>query len=40
MDEAVYVFGSGVYEHDGMDEEYSDSEWRYECKELNIGGHL
>tara|TARA_R110000796_G_scaffold119184_1_gene233374 strand:+ start:440 stop:706 length:267 start_codon:yes stop_codon:yes gene_type:complete len=40
MDEAVYYFGSGVYEYDGMDEEYSDSEWRYECKELDIGGHL
>ena len=40
MDEAHYYFGSGVYEYDGMDEEGSESEWRYECKELDTGGHL
>ena len=40
MDESVYYFGSGVYEYHGMDEEGSESEWRYECKELDTGGHL
>lgn len=40
MDEAVYYFGSGVYEYDGMNEEGSDSEWRYKCEEREIGGHL
>ena len=40
LDEAEYYFGSGVYEYDGMDEEGSDSECRYECKKLDVGGHL
>ena len=40
MYEAVYHFGSGVYEYDGMVVAYSDSEWRYECHELDTGGHL
>jgi hypothetical protein len=40
LEEAHYVFGSGVYEYDGMDEEDSESEWRYECDELETGGHL
>ena len=35
-----YELGSGVHEYTGMNETESDSEWRYECKELNTGGHL
>mgnify|MGYP003650224564 FL=1 len=44
IDEAIskaeYNFGNGVNEHDGMVEKESDSEWRYECKELQVGGHF
>tara|TARA_Y100001973_G_C5147260_1_gene306097 strand:- start:803 stop:1066 length:264 start_codon:yes stop_codon:yes gene_type:complete len=32
-------YGSGVNDYRGMDDE-SDSEWRFECEQLKIGGHL
>ena len=38
--EANYEFGFGVDEHNGMDMEDSESEWRYDCEELKTGGHL
>lgn len=37
---ADYEDGNGVYEHDGMNELESESEWRYECDEIHDGGHL
>jgi len=40
INESKYQFGSGVDDYDGMNEPLSESEWRYECDELNIGGHL
>ena len=40
IDESKYQFGSGVNDYDGMNEPLSESEWRYDCDELNIGGHL
>ena len=34
-----YLYGKGLDSYRGMDED-SNSEWRYECDELKIGGHL
>ena len=39
ISEADYTFGSGADDYDGMDDN-SDSEWRYDCEDLKIGGHL
>ena len=39
MSKAEYVHGSGLYDYRGMDED-TNSEWRFECDELKIGGHL
>jgi len=39
IDKAEYIHGSGLYDYRGMDDE-SDSEWRFECEELELGGHL
>lgn len=39
ISEADYTFGSGANDYDGMDDN-SDSEWRYDCEDLKIGGHL
>lgn len=35
-----YKFGSGIYDYDGMNDNTTDSEWRYDCEELKTGGHL
>jgi len=40
IDESEYDSGTGVYDYKGMNEEESDSEWRFECEEQKIGGHL
>lgn len=40
INEAKYVFGTGLYDFKGMEDAESDSEWRYECEEKKIGGHL
>ena len=40
MSEAEYEYGSGVDDYRGMNEPESSSEWRYECEELELGGHL
>jgi hypothetical protein len=40
INETKYEFGSGVDDYDGMNEPLSESEWRYDCNQLNIGGHL
>jgi hypothetical protein len=34
-----YVFGTGLYDIEGMDDAESDSEWRYQCPD-GYGGHL
>ena len=39
ISKADYTFGSGANDYDGMDDN-SDSEWRYDCEDLKIGGHL
>tara|TARA_R100001129_G_scaffold185820_1_gene175285 strand:+ start:230 stop:526 length:297 start_codon:yes stop_codon:yes gene_type:complete len=38
ISKAEYEFGFGL--GDGMDEMDQESEWRYECEQLEIGGHL
>ncbi len=40
MSEANFEYGSGVDEYNGMNEPESESEWRFECEEMKIGGHL
>jgi len=50
MDNAIgkaeYEFGFGTdcdsnqYNKSCMDETHSESEWRYECDKLKLGGHL
>ena len=40
MSESEFVFGTGLYDFEGMDDAESDSEWRYDCPDLKIGGHL
>lgn len=40
IDKAEYVPGTGLYDLKGMEDSDSDSEWRYECEEKKIGGHL
>ncbi len=39
MDKADYEFGFGL-DYTGMNEKDSESEWRYDCAEALIGGHL
>lgn len=38
--DSEYIFGSGVDDYDGMNDDTAESEWRYECDELKTGGHL
>ena len=40
INNSEFVFGSGLYDIKGMEDAEADSELRYECKELKIGGHL
>lgn len=40
ISKAEYVHGTGLYDFDGHEDAEADSEWRYECNELNEGGHL
>lgn len=40
LNDAEFVYGNGVDDYKGMNETESESEWRYECDELRIGGHL
>ena len=39
IDESEFLFGLGMDSGDWTDDD-QDSEWRYECDELKIGGHL
>jgi len=40
LNDTEFVYGNGVDDYKGMNEPESESEWRYECDELRIGGHL
>jgi uncharacterized protein YegJ (DUF2314 family) len=39
INESEFIFGLGLDSGSWTDKE-EESEWRYECDELNIGGHL
>ena len=38
ISKANYEYGFGL--GDGMEDEREESEWRFECEELELGGHL
>ena len=40
LNESEFVYGNGLDDYKGMNEPESETEWRYECDELKIGGHL
>lgn len=40
INEAEFVMGTGLYNHPSHKDSEAEHEWRYECKELEIGGHL
>jgi len=40
ISEANWEYGIGCDEYRGMNEPESSSEWRFECEELELGGHL
>jgi hypothetical protein len=41
ISEANWEYGTGCDEYNrGMNEPESSSEWRFECEQLKIGGHL
>ncbi len=40
ISKAEYVRGSGLYDYDGHEDAEAYCEWRYDCDELNEGGHL
>ena len=40
LNDAEFVYGNWVADLKGMNDPESESEWRYECDELKIGGHL
>jgi len=40
IDESEYDSGTGLYDFKGMEDAEAESEWRFECEEQKIGGHL
>ena len=40
LNDAEFVYGNGLDDYKGMNEPESETEWRYECDELKIGGHI
>jgi len=40
LNDTEFVYGNGVDDLKGMNDPESESEWRYECDDLRIGGHL
>jgi len=40
INEAEFVMGTGLYDHPGHEDSEAEHEWRYECEEWGIGGHL
>jgi|TARA_R110000744_G_scaffold23682_1_gene59895 hypothetical protein len=40
INQAEFVHGTGLYDHHGHEDSEVDDEWRYECKERKISGHL
>jgi hypothetical protein len=40
LNETEFIKGTGLYDHPGHEDSEAEDEWRYECEELKIGGHL
>tara|TARA_R110002124_G_scaffold266681_2_gene433611 strand:- start:212 stop:478 length:267 start_codon:yes stop_codon:yes gene_type:complete len=40
INQSEFVLGTGVYDHPGHHDSEGENEWRYECEERKIGGHL
>ena len=40
LNETEFVSGTGLYDHPGHEDSEAEHEWRYECEERKIGGHL
>jgi len=40
INQSEFVLGTGIYDHPGHHDSGADHEWRYECEERKIGGHL
>ena len=40
MDKSDYEFGSGADDYVGMNDNLAESEWRFDIKNQNYGGHL
>ena len=40
INESEFIMGTGLADHDGHEDSEADSEWRYECEERGVGGHL
>jgi len=40
LNETEFILGTGLYDHPGHIHTDVAHEWRYECKERKIGGHL
>jgi hypothetical protein len=38
--QSEFVSGTGLYDHPGHEDSEAEFEWRYECEERKIGGHL
>ena len=38
--QSEFVSGTGLYDHPGHEDSEAEHEWRYECEEWGIGGHL
>mgnify|MGYP003624381819 CR=1 FL=1 len=40
INQSEFILGTGLYDHPGHEDSEADHEWRYECEEWGIGGHL
>ena len=40
LNETEFVIGNGLYDHNGHEDSESDEEFRYECEERKVAGHL
>ena len=40
INQSEFILGTGLYDHPGHKDSEAEHEWRYECEEWGIGGHL
>jgi len=40
VNQSEFVLGTGLYDHPGHEDSEAEHEWRYDCEEREIGGHL